>query len=257
MDSRETYWNRDCRDYWKRRVAESGGQESNDVPGHSTTEEVAFYEEVPDFWRPKFGSVLDVGCAWGRMFPLLLGRGLRVSGVHISREMLSEAESSWTGTSGIVALRHAVAEKLPFDDATCDNLFFFATFDATDQKAALGEMIRVIRPGGQIHLTGKNTRYWHDDKRAKEAEVKARQKGHPNFFTDSWKLSRKLTSLGHRLIGQKFFEYRGHFSGRGFTTSWPGKFYEYLFVIQRRENYAKFAPFSSEVSETYTESASR
>lgn len=257
MDSRETYWNRDYRDYWRRRVAESGGQESNVVPGDSTTEEVAFYEEVLDFWPPKFGNVLDVGCAWGRMFPLLLERGLRVSGVDISREMLSEAESSWTGTSGIVALRHAVAEKLPFDDATFDNLICFATFDATDQKAALGEMIRVTRPGGRIYLTGKNTRYWDDDDLAKEAEVKARQKGHPNFFTDSWKLSRELDSRGHRLIGQRFFEYRGHFSAWRFTTSWPEKFYEYLFVIERGETYAKFAPFSSEVSETYAEFASR
>lgn len=257
MDSRETYWNRDYLDYWRKRVAESGGQESKVVSGDSTTEEVAFYGEVLDFWPPESGTVLDVGCAWGRMFPLLLERGLRVSAVDISREMLAEAESSWSGTSGIVALRHAVAEELPFDDATFDNVICFATFDATDQKVSLGEMIRVTRPGGQIYLTGKHTRYWHDDELAKEAEVKARQKGHPNFFTDSSKLLKELDSQGHRLIGQRFFEYRGHFSARRYTTSWPEKFYEFLFVIRRGEASAKFAPFSSEVSETYAESSTQ
>lgn len=223
------------------------------VPGDATTEDISFYEEVFDAWPPQQGSVLDIGCAWGRMFPLFLGRGLRASGVDISRQMIADAEDAWKGYRGIGSVHHAVAENLPFDEFAFDNVVCVATFDATNQEEALAEMLRVTRPGGQIYLTGKHTSYPPDDNLALEAEVAARRKGHPNFFTDARFLAEQLEDQGHRLIGQMFFTYRGDFSGKRFVTGWPDRFYEFFFVIQRGKKTSNFAQFSFEYSETYGE----
>lgn len=52
-----------------------------------------------------------------------------------------------------VDLREAQAERLPFDDASFDTVVCTLSLcSVADDEAAIGEMYRVLRPGGQLLL---------------------------------------------------------------------------------------------------------
>lgn len=252
-DPRAAYWNESYREYWRKRVAEAGAGESEVLVGDARTEEDSVYEEVLDTHPMRVGSVLDVGCAWGRMFPIFLDRGLRVSGVDISDAMIEAAMEAFSDVEGVEALRVATAENLPFDSGTFDNLASFAVFDATFQHQALAEFVRVLRPGGRLYFTGKADRYPMDDDLALEAEKGARQKGHPNYFTDVDQMVGALEEHGCRIVGEYYFERRGDFSEWRYRTDREGPLYEWFLVVDVTPGGAElqFPPFSDAFSETY------
>ena len=54
-------------------------------------------------------------------------------------------------------------------------------------------------------MRGKNFKYRQDDKMAIDAEIGARKKGHPNFFTDTDNMIRQVLSLKNKLIAAQAF----------------------------------------------------
>jgi len=109
-----------------------------------------------------FGSarrVLDVGCGTGVLWPLLRGR-LSTNGtlaaIDLSYEMLSQASAK--READVLAI-HADAHWLPFASETFELVICFATFPHLgNQDAAMGEMGRVLRQGGElwiIHLMSR------------------------------------------------------------------------------------------------------
>ena len=94
--------------------------------------------------------VLDVACGTGvlaRAAAERVGPGGAVTGLDPNDEMLAVAR----GKGARVEWRNGHAESLPFADASFDRvasqfgLMFFA-----DKAAGLGEMMRVLRPGGRL-----------------------------------------------------------------------------------------------------------
>lgn len=94
--------------------------------------------------------VLDVACGTGVLTGAVaeaVGEGGSAIGVDINANMLTVAREKYPSIEWL----EAPAESLPFDDATFDavvsqfGLMYFA-----DQQAALGEMLRVLRPGGKL-----------------------------------------------------------------------------------------------------------
>ena len=96
------------------------------------------------------GHVLDVATGTGLVAQALLGLGFRVTGLDQSPEMLARARARFGGR---VELVEASAESLPFPDASFDHLTFTYLLRYVDDPAAtLGELARVVRPGGTMAM---------------------------------------------------------------------------------------------------------
>ncbi len=91
--------------------------------------------------------VLDVAAGTGLLSRLLAARGYRVVALDQCPEMLARAVER-----GSTALR-ARAERLPFGDATFDGLTFtYLLRYLGEPGATLGELVRVVRPGGVVGM---------------------------------------------------------------------------------------------------------
>ena len=251
-DPRKAYWNDQYLAYWKSRVDEAGTGKSQVIEGDSNTEDDSVYETVFDKFGFNDGNILDVGCAWGRMFPLYLARGLEVNGVDISEAMISSAIETWSSKENIGRIVESSAETLPFDDCYFDNLTCLAVLDATYQNKAITEFLRITKPGAKIFVTGKNNHYHQDDTEAYKAEVGARSKNHPNFFTDTNLLLQLLKNQGHVILGIYFFPRRGDFAKLHCEPN-PDRFYEFFLVLRRGDSYESLPSISDEYSLTYKE----
>ncbi|MCR5822686.1 MAG: bifunctional demethylmenaquinone methyltransferase/2-methoxy-6-polyprenyl-1,4-benzoquinol methylase UbiE [Bacteroidales bacterium] len=92
-------------------------------------------------------SVLDVACGTGDMAVELVRHGCDVTGIDISEEMLAIAKQKAENAKWIVA----DAENLPFDDNAFDAVTCaFGVRNFTDLERGLGEMARVLKPGGRL-----------------------------------------------------------------------------------------------------------
>lgn len=251
QDPRKAYWNEKYLEYWRTRVAEAGEGVSSVVEGDARTEGDEIYERIFLDNPFKTGNLLDVGCAWGRMFPIYLGHNLQVSGVDISAAMIESAKEHWKGHEAVASLEESCAEQLPFENGAFDNLVCLATFDATYQDKAISEFLRVTRPGAHIYVTGKNDCYCANDAAALAAEIGARSKGHPNYFTDTKELVEELKRQGHELLATYYFVRRGDFAAMKYESEMPENFYEYFLVFERGNTYESFSTFSSPYSVTF------
>lgn len=249
---RKKSWDEAYVAYWQQRVAESGEHGSSKIiAGDAKTESDEIYEQVFDRHAFQTGSLVDVGCAWGRMFPLFIARGMTVRGADISTPMIAAARKEWSQHDAIADLQEADAESLPFADASADNVTCLAVFDATDQHLALAEFLRVLRPGGHLYLTGKNTCYEDDDDAARAAEIGARTKPQPNFFTDTRSMIDQMNAHGHTLIGSYYFPRRGDFAELRYQPEMPERFYEFFLIWRRGDDTKPFVPFSNDYSESF------
>jgi SAM-dependent methyltransferase len=99
-------------------------------------------------------SVLDVGCGFG-LETLRLARlvqpGGRVAGVDKSGEFVAEARRRQQAAGLAIDFREGDAESLPFPDASFDIALAERVLVYLPHPArALGEMRRVVRPGGRL-----------------------------------------------------------------------------------------------------------
>lgn len=162
-------------------------------------------------------EMLDVGCANGVHLARLLSTGARVVGLDRSDAMVHEARTRVPS----VTLVRGDATALPFPDASFDIVTSFSTLLIVDDiELAIGEIARVVRPGGlvvldvagQWNLSVHAWRWWyrkrgqrwlHAYSRAGAEAVLAAhglavESSHASGFTDQWKylpLVRKVRSL--------------------------------------------------------------
>jgi SAM-dependent methyltransferase len=88
--------------------------------------------------------------------PWLLASGAHVTGIDVAPAIVAEAVARNPGLEAVVA----DVRSLPFADASFDVVFSGSTLDhfesAADIQTALGELRRVLRPGGTLILTLDN-----------------------------------------------------------------------------------------------------
>lgn len=98
------------------------------------------------------GEVLEIAVGTGRNLSCYPA-GVRLTGVDLSPEMLEIARQR-AGELGMAAdLREADATALPFPDASFDTvLSTLALCEIPDERTAIAEMYRVLRPGGALLL---------------------------------------------------------------------------------------------------------
>jgi ubiquinone/menaquinone biosynthesis C-methylase UbiE len=100
--------------------------------------------------------VLDVGSGPGRLAFALADRvspGGSVDGVDAAREMVARAEKNNRRRRRPVTFATARAQALPFPDESFDavtSTLVLHHVAPDDRAAAVGEMRRVLRPGGQV-----------------------------------------------------------------------------------------------------------
>ncbi len=99
--------------------------------------------------RFEFNSVLDIGCGTGNvLFELLKRKKIALAGIDISEKMLNIAKER---LGDEVDLMNGDSEHLPWKNHTFDMVICTDSFHHyPDPKAVLGEMRRVLNPGGKL-----------------------------------------------------------------------------------------------------------
>jgi SAM-dependent methyltransferase len=101
-----------------------------------------------------FRTALDVGCGEGRFCRMLKAAGVTAIGIDPTRQLLEAARQRDPHGD----YRIGSAEQLEFEIASFDLVVSYLTLvDIADFRTALGEMARVLKPGGSLliaNLTG-------------------------------------------------------------------------------------------------------
>jgi 2-polyprenyl-3-methyl-5-hydroxy-6-metoxy-1,4-benzoquinol methylase len=101
--------------------------------------------------------VLDVGCQTGALAIALSERGANVSGMDLESKLIEAATIRARCHGARAEFRVAFAESLPFESASFDVVTFIDVIEhVRDAAKALGEIARVLRPGGVVYLQGPN-----------------------------------------------------------------------------------------------------
>ena len=135
-------------------------------------------------------AVLDIACGTGLVSRLFTGKVARLVGVDITEAMFDQARPH------LDELVVSPAESLPFPDATFDIVVCRQGIQFMDDAAAVGEMARVLKPGGKvclIHLCA----YGLEDRDEYFEILRLRNPARRNFYLRE-DLARLMTGAGLR-----------------------------------------------------------
>lgn len=106
---------------------------------------------------PVGAHVLDLGCGDGRAVgPFLVSRGCTYVGADVSANALARAEAL-----GLTTRLIDDAGNLPWPDGQFGAVTCFEVLEHLfDPRAAVGEVFRVLAPGGLMVVTVPNVAYW-------------------------------------------------------------------------------------------------
>ena len=106
------------------------------------------------------GDVLEIGFGTGANLPYY-PPGLRLTGVDLSPRMLAGGQDRARGLGVDVELGEADAQALPFGDESFDTVVSTLVLCAVpDERAALAQLHRVLRPGGRLLLLDHVASSW-------------------------------------------------------------------------------------------------
>jgi SAM-dependent methyltransferase len=117
-----------------------------------------YLDAPPDLARfPKTGLIADVGCGTGEQLTRLRDQGYRAVGI----EPLLPAAREARHLGHLIVV--AKAEQLPLRQSSCVGVLCKVVLPYTDECRAVGEMTRVLCPGGvaliTMHGLGYSLRY--------------------------------------------------------------------------------------------------
>ncbi|AMV72554.1 metalloregulator ArsR/SmtB family transcription factor [Desulfuromonas carbonis] len=102
---------------------------------------------------PPAGVILDLGVGTGALLPALCDKARQVVGIDQSPAMLAEARQrvAGAGLTERVDLRLGEMTHLPLADGSVDGvLLHLALHHADRPRAIIGELLRVLQPGGRL-----------------------------------------------------------------------------------------------------------
>lgn len=111
--------------------------------------EPRFGDALADLLGPGVGPCLDIACGTGHYFPAIRSTGRTVIGLDVSYNQLRIAKSREP------SVVNASATQLPFADGAFGTVtVVWASTDIDDFESAVGEIVRVLRPGGRLVVLG-------------------------------------------------------------------------------------------------------
>lgn len=259
MNDRKKYWNEEYTEYWKKVTEEAENKEITTTKIKKTTEgdckstgKTVAYELFDELTYNEYDKVLDYGCGFGRFVEYFKDK-TNYYGIDISEAMIKECIRIYPDIREQFMVSEG--ENLPYKDGFFNKIICYGVFDACYQEKALAEMFRVLAIDGEIIITGKNYSYMIDDNLAYDAEKGAREKGHPNYFTDVNNLLEQLSEIAI-IKKEKYFLRRGDFTNNIYVNVMPKHFYEYALILKKKRinyNEINFSKFSYKYSKTWRE----
>lgn len=244
------YWE-NYMDYWTNKVKEandSSDQIKDRAPGDIIIDKYIELLEVKS--EEKF---LDYGCGFCRSYPFARDHAIDYYGVDIAQNPLDFAVSLYTELEGRLSILDG--NRVRYPDSYFNKIFCFGVYDACNQEETLNEILRLLAEDGIALITGKNHNYYDDDKNAFVAEVNARKKGHPNYFTDLEKMILQLEKQGFEIKETRYFIRRNDFAENCYVLNRPesGCFYEFSVLIKKtkKSRITKLQLFSDSYSKTF------
>jgi len=148
------------REHWDREPCGTRGLEGDDPRARQARAEAERYAvdaHIPRFARftdARGLRVLEIGVGAGTDFVQWIRHGARATGVDLSPNSLAECRARVTAEGHPdVPLQVADAEHLPFSDDSFDVVYSYgALHHSPDTAAAIREVLRVLRPGGEARL---------------------------------------------------------------------------------------------------------
>ena len=98
---------------------------------------------------------LELGCGTGEFLRRVAHSGAEIRGIDLSQHLLTRARVQAAAFS-CVSLVCGNAEQLPCPDASVDAVYGSSVLHHLDLPRALGEVFRVLRPGGRLVCTEPN-----------------------------------------------------------------------------------------------------
>jgi ubiquinone/menaquinone biosynthesis C-methylase UbiE len=221
----------------------------------ATTDHVTKYDELGLKFQTKAAAALlegidltgkiclDVGCGTGVLSLLALKEGAaRVVCGDISEYMLSQARGKAAPLAygnDRIDFRQLDAESLPFADGSFDAVLSSMSFGLfPDQRKAVAEMVRVLRPGGYLALSAHGPEhYWE----AIDASFRAITKRYVlGYRLEFWPLGEE--DIQQMLVQAGFMDIRSrrHIWRNDFMTG--GQAFDFFAAISASWWYAKFPP---------------
>ncbi len=109
------------------------------------------YNMLVSFGLSPRDRVLDVGCGTGLASRPLIENAFKVTGVDVSAPMLAKARERYPSADWV----EGSAEAIPFAPNTFDAAISAQVFHHLDRAKAIGELVRVLKPGGLIGIWWK------------------------------------------------------------------------------------------------------
>ena len=179
-------------------------------------------ETLADRWQT--GRLLNLGCAHGPDF-LPFINNFELYGIDFSREMLGLARKYAQKFAFSVNLSLADVTHLPYQEETFDRVISVATYHhlkSEQQPAALNELKRVLKPGGEAFITVWNRwqpRFWF---RGREVTVPWRTGDkilHRYYFLFSYPELKNLVKKSGFAVIKSFPESSHRFSLKFFSRN--------------------------------------
>ena len=113
------------------------------------------FDAPPPFPVKKGGTILDLGCGWGRVLKPVLDRGGKAVGCDISGRMLGHAKMHLEKNGYSPILTRGDGTQLPFKNGAFDivySLLVLQHLSKENGRGVLAEISRVLKDGGTAHV---------------------------------------------------------------------------------------------------------
>lgn len=103
--------------------------------------------------------IVDVGCGQGALLDALLAQGFSCQGVDASEVSVGNVEARFRARPGFLGALTGSVDRLPLPEAEAGAAFLVEVVEHLDRSTlerALGELHRVLRPGGHLLVTVPN-----------------------------------------------------------------------------------------------------